>query len=436
LARLIELHTVTAAADAAFTVSLASTVLALPVGQARGQVALFLLTTMAPFVLLAPLIGPLLDRYRHGRRWAIGATLAVRAFLSWVLAGLMASGSWWLLPVALVCLVAARAYAVTAIAAIPRVLPEEISLVKANSRRSIGSLIGMGLGTAVAAATGRIGPEWSLRVAFAIYVVATILAITLPAQVDSRPTASGADPAHAVPGLDSTSRAARWSAAGAEAGSSAASAAAPPRAWRPHRLVRSRQPLVLPPPIRATLAVCSGARALAGFLTIFVAFLLGENPPEEMSSVLSLGVVAGAAVVGNGLGSLVGNRLGRRAPARVAMGMLIVAIAASLAATASYSLATLLALGLAAGAFSQLARLCLDALIQHDTEEQVHSRVFSVTETRLQVAWVVGGGIGTLLPLTPGLGFGVISTLLVATLAVTIRLGHPSGRQLDGPAAQ
>ena len=31
-----------------------------------------------------PLIGPFLDRFSHGRRWAIGSTMAVRAFLCWV----------------------------------------------------------------------------------------------------------------------------------------------------------------------------------------------------------------------------------------------------------------------------------------------------------------------------------------------------------------
>ncbi|MGL4743950.1 MAG: MFS transporter, partial [Dermatophilaceae bacterium] len=64
LARLTELHAVNSAADAALTVSLAGTVFAMPTDEARGRVALFLLLTMAPFLLLAPLVGPLLDRFR------------------------------------------------------------------------------------------------------------------------------------------------------------------------------------------------------------------------------------------------------------------------------------------------------------------------------------------------------------------------------------
>jgi MFS family permease len=390
LARLTEMQAVTAAGDAAFTISLASTVLALPVGQARGQVAVFLLTTMAPFVLLAPFIGPVLDRFRHGRRWAIGATVAIRAFLSWVLAGVVGGGSAWLLPVALVCLLAARAYAVTRAAAIPLVLPSQISLVTANSRQSIAALVGMIVGSAIAGPVGRIGAEWSLRVAFVIYVLATIQAIRLPAQVDSQaPDGSGV------------------------------AGALPARPGRARRSLGGHRPM-MPTSVRATLAACTGARLLAGFVTLFLAFLLREHPLDGISSVLALGLVVGAAGVGNAVGSFVGNRLGNRSPSMVATGMLLLATATSLVTALFYSLWTLLALGLVAGAFGQLAKLCLDALIQHETAEHVQSRVFSRAETRLQAAWVIGGALGIAIPLSPGFGFGVVTALLALTVAGTV----------------
>ena len=88
LNRLIYLQAANAAGDAAVTISLATTVFfAGATSEARGQVALFLALTMLPFAIVAPLIGPFLDRFSHGRRWAIGATFALRAFLCWVLAG-------------------------------------------------------------------------------------------------------------------------------------------------------------------------------------------------------------------------------------------------------------------------------------------------------------------------------------------------------------
>lgn len=450
LARLTEVHLVATAADAAFTIALASTVLALPVGQARGQVALFLLTTMVPFVFLSPLIGPILDRYRHGRRWALGATLAVRAFLSWVLAGLIVEGSVWLLPIALVCLVATRAYAVTTAAAIPRVVPDGITLVKANSRQSIAALIGMALGSAVAGLAGRIGPEWALRVAFAIYVVATVLAITLPAAVDSRartperppegmppadelgvaaPIVGEVDPDQVGPAPD----AGRWgdAAYGSMPEPDRSEAAYAPDVDKPKGRSRWRpQRILLPPTVRSALVATCGSRALSGFLTLFAGFLMSERPPEGVSDVVALGAVVGAAGLGNATGGFLGNRLGRRAPLGVATGMLVLATVAALATAISYSLVTIVALGLVTGAFGQLARLCLGALVQAETDEETHSRVFAQTETTLQGAWVFGGGVGIVLPLIPQLGFGIVALILIAALGWSIwihRTAYVSG---------
>src|SRR6185503_16062067 len=114
LARLIELGALNAAGDAAVAISLAGTLFfQVPTAEARGQVALFLGLTMLPFALVAPLIGPFLDRFAHGRRWAIGATMAVRAFLCWALASSIESGSAMVFAAALGVLVSSKAYGVT-----------------------------------------------------------------------------------------------------------------------------------------------------------------------------------------------------------------------------------------------------------------------------------------------------------------------------------
>ena len=76
---------------ASVSIALAGTIFFAQPGEARGQVALFLGITMLPFAVVAPLIGPLLDRFGHGRRWAIGATFAVRAILCIVMADAIAA---------------------------------------------------------------------------------------------------------------------------------------------------------------------------------------------------------------------------------------------------------------------------------------------------------------------------------------------------------
>ena len=430
LARVSEMQVLASAGDAAFAVSLASTVLALPVGQARGQVAIFLLTTMAPFVLLAPLVGPLLDRYRRGRRWAIGTTLAVRAFLSWVLAGVVTDGSPWVLPLALLCLISTRAYAVALSAGIPLVRPRAITLVTANSRQSIATLVGIVCGSLVAAPVGRFGPQWSLRVAFVLYVVATVLAIRLSARVDSLPSVAAMGEAalgEAAVGEGPVGEA--WVAqgpvgeapvGGTDAVGSGAAGTNPPLretvrgAWR---LTRTHP---LPPAVRAALTTASGAKLLAGFVTLFLVFLLQEEPLPGISDLFAMGLVVAAAGVGNAAGSVVGNRLGPRSPTVIASAMLVIAIVASVLTAVSYALWSVIVLGLVSGAFGQLAKLCLDALVQAETPEHLRSRIFSWSETRLQAAWVLGGGLGIVMPLIPWLGFAVATAALVAVLATAV----------------
>lgn len=425
LARVSEMQVLASAGDAAFAVSLASTVLALPIGQARGQVAIFLLTTMAPFVLLAPFVGPLLDRYRRGRRWAIGSTLALRAFLAWVIAGVVADGSPWVLPLALLALIATRAYAVALSAGIPLVRPEAITLVTANSRQSIATLVGMVLGSVVAAPIGRLGPQWSLRLAFIAYVVATVLAIRLSARVDSAPGRAPSDDGGAAEGdvFAGEATTVGESVVGQAAVDGETSRHGPvPDPTPPLRTTlrgawRLTRTHPLPPTVRAALTTASGAKLLSGFVTLFLVFVLQEEPLPGISDLLAVGLVVTAAGVGNALGSVVGNRLGPRSPTVVASAMLVLAIAVSLLTAIDYALWTVLVLGLVSGAFGQLAKLCLDALVQAETPEDLRSRIFSWSETRLQAAWVLGGGLGIVMPLIPWVGFAVATAALVGVLA-------------------
>lgn len=407
LARLVELHFVNICGDAALTVSLAGTIFAIPTDEARAQVAQFLILTMAPFALLAPFIGPLLDRFRHGRRWAIGTTLALRAFLCWVLAGAVATNSVWLFPAALGCLVASKAYGVTRSAAIPRLLPPGFTLVNANSRIALAGVAAMAVGGGLAGAVSRIGPDWSLRLAFAIYVVGTVLAIRLPARVDSSIGELDIEDTRPPPAPSSNDVIAHVERQG--------------RVGRVGARLRARI-LALPVAVRATLVSAMGARLLTGFLTLFMAFLMRENPIHGYSGTLVLALVVGAAGAGNALGTVVGNAARRLRPDRLVAAALLVIVMAALATALAYGLVTLLILGLCAGLCAQVIKLSTDAIIQRDVAENVRTQIFAWSETVLQIAWVIGGGLGIALPLIPRLGFGVISGLLVIVLLLSIQV--------------
>ncbi len=409
LARLVELHFVSMVGDAALTVSLAGTIFAIPTDKARGQVGLFLVLTMAPFALLAPFIGPLLDRFRHGRRWAIGTTFALRGFLSWVLAGAVVTESPWVFPVALGCLVASKAYGVTRAAAVPRLLPTGFTLVNANSRIALSGVAGMAVGGGFAGALAKAGPDWSLRLAFVVYIVGTVLAIRLPSRVDSSVGERDVEDTVIIP------RPGHHDLLTAES---------------PHGLFGQLRARVagLPTPVLVALVGAMGARLLTGFLTVFMAFLMREHPLPAMSGTLVLALVVGAAGAGNALGTGLGNALRERPPGSIIAVALIVDVLAAVTTAVLYSVWTLVGLGFVAGLAAQLIKLSLDATIQRDVVEDVRTRVFGWSETVLQISWVFGGVVGIALPLIPHVGFGVISALLVVVVLVSARirvLRHP-----------
>src|ERR1700759_5405094 len=109
LAPLLELSFFSSAGDALITVALAgSQFLSVQPGEARGKIGLYLLVTMAPFALLAPVVGPTLDRFPNGRRVALGVTMLARAALAFLLADQV--NTLYLYPLALGSLVLSRAF--------------------------------------------------------------------------------------------------------------------------------------------------------------------------------------------------------------------------------------------------------------------------------------------------------------------------------------
>src|ERR1019366_384021 len=193
LASLIELTAAGSAGDAFVTVALAGTLFFnTSLDQARSQVALYLLVTMAPFAVLAPFIGPMLDRVQQGRRYILAGTLLARGLLCWGMAGAVAhNDTLTLLPAALGVLVLQKAYGVTRSAVTPRLLPAEITLVTANARSALAALIASTLGVAVAggidlaAGGASAGAGWVLRVGTFVYLAAMILGLRLPDGVDA-----------------------------------------------------------------------------------------------------------------------------------------------------------------------------------------------------------------------------------------------------------
>lgn len=389
LSRLIQMHFFNTAGDAAVAIALAGTLFfTVPSGEARGQVALFLGLTMLPFAIVAPLIGPFLDRFAHGRRWAVGATMAIRAFLCWVLAGAVVTESAWLFPAALGVLVASKAYGVTRAAAVPRLLPQDFTLVKANGRVSMSGIVGVAVSAPIAGLASLAGPEWVLRYAFLLFVAATIGAIRLPKRVDSSEGEGDL--------------LLRGDADKARTGS-----------------VR------IPPAVAYALRANCGPRWMSGFLIMFMAFQLRQNPIDGWSVELLTALVVGGAAAGNFLGVVAASVLKKINPAITVSAVLVADIAVVVFGFLFYGVLALALLGLVAGLGQALAKFSLDATIQRDVPHRVQASAFARSDTTLQLAWVIGGFVGIAMPIDPPrLGLGVAIAVLAAW-GVFVFTRHP-----------
>lgn len=393
LGKLIELHGVNGAGDVMITVALASTVFfSVPTDEARGRVALYLAITMAPFTVLAPVIGPLLDRLPHGRRAAMAGAMLARALLALIISGAVASGSLELYPAALGVLVASKAYGVVRSAVVPRLLPPGFSLVKANSRVTLGGLLATGIAAPVAAGLQSLGSRWPLYGAFVIFIAGMFLSFSLPPKVDS---SKGED--------------------------IALLAADEEHLHGPHLHPVKRPGLrTVGTAVTHALGANATLRCLSGFLIFYLAFLLREHPLTGESAAVSLGIVGVAAGVGNALGTAVGAWL-RRAPEIIIVAVVAFVLGAAITAAIFFGAFLVACLAAIAGFAQALAKLSLDALIQRDVPELVRTSAFARSETLLQVAWVFGGAIGIVLPLNGTLGMSVAAAIVAAGWVSTAR---------------
>ncbi|OEV30311.1 hypothetical protein AN219_11640 [Streptomyces nanshensis] len=415
LGKLIELHAVNSAGDMLITVALASTIFfSVPTGEARGRVALYLLVTMAPFVLLAPVVGPLLDKLPHGRRAAMAASMLARALLALAMSGAVASGGLELYPAALAVLVSSKAYGVVRSAVVPRLLPQTFSLVKANSRVTLAGLVATGVAAPLGAGLHQLGPALPLYGAFAVFIVGTFLSFSLPGKVDSAKGERKARlaPARAADDPDSP---------GSAHGQDDRNGRDGPYDHDGARGEKRPGLRTVGASVRGALIANSALRGLSGFLTFFLAFLLRDQPLTGLSGALSLGLVAVAAGGGNALGTAIGAWLRARGPEVIIAGVLAFALAAVVTATAVYGTVTVAVVALTAGISQALGKLSLDALIQRDMPEEVRTSAFARSETLMQMSWVVGGGLGISLPLIAPLGMGVGAVVIAAGAVFSVR---------------
>jgi hypothetical protein len=388
------------AADSAMAIALADTLFfAAASGESKGKVALYLLITIAPFAVIAPLIGPALDRVQHGRRVALATSFALRTALAVVLIAYYANGnfpSWVLYPCALGMMVLSKSFSVLRSAMTPRVLPPSIDLVRVNSRLTMFGLIGgtiVGGGVAAGFQYGLkvIDVPGALYVCVAVTVAGAVLSMRIPKWVE---VTEGEVP-------------------------TTLSYHEPTELIQREKTKPARQPLGRNI-ITALWGNCT-IKIMVGFLFLYPAFVAKADPNSSgWEQIKVLGLIGVAAGIGNFVGNMVAARLKLGAPAKLVVWATVAVTGAALAtALAGNILVAAIATLVTSGA-SALAKACLDASLQDDLPEESTASAFGRSESLLQLAWVIGGAVGVLIYTDLWVGFTAITALLIPGLAQTL----------------
>lgn len=397
------------AVDAVLAVSLAGTLFfSATTGESKGSVAAYLLVTIAPFAVLAPVIGPLLDRIRTGRRIAMSLTFAARVILAAVL--LQNFDSWLLYPAALGMLVLSKSYGVLKSSVTPRLAPENLDLVRANARLMITGHIGgsMVVGAAAAAVAFVFSPKEALWLLLVCALVGIYLCGLIPSTAESSGDEIFADPFAPTDDLGPAMGAPDGEEAPTVVAPTASSASSASSSligrWRRSMSVR------FPDATRTAMWGTAMQRLGTGFMTIYVAFVAKSSHTLSGAEQLALlGVVGAAGGVGTFLGNTVGSRVKFSRPRFTVIMLAVVSLASVVVAAVVDGVPTAAVATLLLSLGSAISKSCLDATIQSGLDQSAQASAFGLSETILQLSWVLGGTLGLLLPTELTVGMAVLA---------------------------
>jgi Major Facilitator Superfamily len=365
--RLARTHAAAVAGDTLIALALANSLFFdIDPSAARSKVALYLALTMAPFAVVAPLIGPALDRMRGGRRLMVIGANGLRAILCVLMIGDL--DSMLLFPLAFAVLVLAKSYHVAKSAIVPTVVRSDAELVEANSRLAFLS----GVVTFAAAVPGGLAfligkSQGVLVLAVVVFAVAAVLGIRVPATRVVQ---------------DDTSETEREELRGGG--------------------------IILAASAMALL------RGIVGFLAFLIAFALRTSD----SPTWQFGIALGASGIGSLLGALVAPAFRRSDVAEERILQIVLGLTGVAGVVAAWAggIMAAAALALCVGIAAASGKLAFDSVVQRDAPDANRGRSFARFETRFQLTWVAGAFIPVVVSIPLELGFLVIAGCAVFAL--------------------
>lgn len=387
--RLARTHALIAIGDVAMYGAVAGEVLSLGPDAQRSAVLRYLIVSFAPFVVVAPLIGPTIDRIPGGRRMVVQITAVVRALLYVMMA--FHTDDILLYPLVFVALVMQKTYAVSKSALVPSVVRNDDELVEANSKLGLISGLVGALAIGPLLGLGHFSAQAALMVGVLAFIVATISARQLPREAIASKPAELAE----------------------------------------REELRS-----------AGIVLASGAmmsiRGVIGFLTFHLLFWLRED-----YGLAQFGIAAGASTLGSMGGNIVAPRLRRALREEVMLTIALAVIAGSgIVAALTGGLGTAIAVAFVANFSAAISRLAFDSIVQRDAPDANQGRAFARYETRFQLAWVLCGLPPVFFTLPGQVGFlvvGLVGTFAAASYLIgsrAVQSGKPMPKSLTQRARE
>jgi MFS family permease len=374
--RMVAIHAAENAADALISLSLVGSLFfEVSLEASRGRILLYLFLTVLPVALVAPLIGPALDRTGHGHRSVIFGAHATRSLLCVALVVSLTLPAFY--PLVFAILLCRKAYSLGRTAIVPHLVEERLTITASAHMSRTGTLAG-GLGTVMGGLiVARAGPEPALLAAALIFAGAALLASRLP----------GGDEA-----FNPT-----------------------PRELRPKASADVRRAA------RATAVT----RTAVGATTFMLAFAIKRDAGGLW--------VFGAALVAAGAGAFVGTMLaGRLSRALTPEHMIVLAVLGPGAVCTLAMLGTghlgVVPIAGSIGLGASLASRAMDAFYRR-VPSAGRGRVIARSEVGFHLANLVGAAAAVVATPAPRLGFSVLGTMLLLGGAVYACRAWPALRR-------
>jgi len=402
-ARLARTHGLSAGGDALVAIALADSLFfSIDPNDARWQVALYLMLTMAPFAVVAPFLGPAMDRLAGGHRFMMILAAGARSILALVMA--FNVQSLLLFPLAFSMLVLGKSHHIAKSAMVPGTVSDAEGLVKANSRLSIISALAGGLAGIPGVLLLRfVGSPATLGLAVLVFAGGAVLGLAIP-KTKVATEAAGDEEKSELRG------------SGIILAASAMGYVRGVVGFLTMLLAFDLRGGVDPGPTAAGLEIGHGLRSAMGEDRIELAS--GGAPTWHF------GLVLLALGVGGLAGAITSPHLRRLVrEERILAGVLgAVAVVGTLAALIGGLIGAMMAAAVVSVA-GAMGKQAFDAIVQRDAPEANLGRSFSRFESRFQLVWVLGAVIPVVVPIPSRLGFLFIA-LASAFAAVSYWLGR------------